>query len=402
MSQESSNIGMNELVDYKKKEYKGISKVVTHFLWKCAGVDKQILEYTPYYDHVKYAGIGGIVLATGFLAFISMSFAIWYIFQSIWISLFIGVVWGIIIFNLDRFIISGTGKGDGKENIGWQEIWPGGIIRIIMATILGFTISAPLEVYIFQKEIDKQFYKLDQLEQKAEIEKIEKIYTKSPEFSKLNQDKDLLEGEVRKLEEEREKYQTLAASENKTENGGCGPKCEEFKRMANDVLSRITERKDKINVIDKKLDVFEKNKNEKVKNLSKVNNSAHGLLDRILALDEIPGSSIPTWMVRLMFVIIEVAPIFFKMMLVKSSYNWMEENVAQILEAKQGISLHEVTDENNNMHRYRENYNAIRIAEVARHQNELEKENSKHAMNLYAAKEKGEMDNDIDKFIKND
>lgn len=402
MSENNNSIGMNELVNYKKKEYRGISKIITQFLWKCAGVDKQILEYTPYYDHVKYAGIGGIILATGFLAFISMSFAIWYIFQSIGISLLIGAIWGIIVFNLDRFIISGTGKGDGKENIGLSEIWPGGAVRILMAVILGLTISAPLEVYIFQKEIDKQFYKLDQKEQKAEIEKIEKIYTKSPEFAKLNKDKEILEGEVKQLEVEREKYQTLAAAENTTENGGCGPRCEEFKRMANDVLIRITERKDKINSIDQKLDVFENNKNNKVNELSKVNNSSHGLLDRLLALEDIPGSTIPTWMVRLMFVIIEVAPILFKMMLVKSSYNWMEENVAQILEAKQGISLHEVIDEKNNMHVYRENYNASRIAEVTKQQNDLEKENAIHAMRLYAAKEKEEIDKDPDKFIKND
>jgi predicted transcriptional regulator len=103
-----------------------------------------------------------------------------------------------------------------------------------------------------------------------------------------------------------------------------------------------------------------------------------------------------------MFVIIEVAPILFKMMLVKSSYDWMQENVAQILEAKQGISLREITDENNNMHRYRENYNAMRIAEVAKHQNDLEKENAQHAMSLYAAKEKEEIEKDPNKFITND
>jgi hypothetical protein len=97
-----------------------------------------------------------------------------------------------------------------------------------------------------------------------------------------------------------------------------------------------------------------------------------------------------------------VAPVIFKFMLNKSSYDWMQQNVEQILEAKQGISLHEVIDENNNMHRYRENYNAMRIAEVAKHQNDLEKENAKHAMSLYAAKEKEEIDKDPNKFVKND
>jgi len=402
MSQRNNSIGLNELVDYQKKEYKGFSKFLMNFLWRCAGADRQILDYTPYYDHVKYAGIGGVVLATGVLAALSMGFAIWYIFNSIWISLLIGGFWGLIIFNLDRFIISGTGKGDGTEQIKLSEIWPGGLIRILMATILGFTISAPLEVYIFQKEIDKQFYKIDQEEQKREVEKIEKIYTKSPEFNKLNADKATIEQEIKKLESEREEYQRLAAAENTTEKGGCGPKCQKFERMASEVMVRINERKDKIAEIDAKLDVFETNKKDKITQLSKVNNSSHGLLDRIIALENVPGSGWPTWLVRLMFIIIEVAPILFKMMLMKSSYDWMQENVAQILEAKQGISINEITDEKNNLHRVRENYNASRIAEVSKHQNDLEKENTKHLMTVYAEKEKQEINQDPDKFIKTD
>ena len=119
--------------------------------------------------------------------------------------------------------------------------------------------------------------------------------------------------------------------------------------------------------------------------------------------DEIYGkASAPIWLVRILFMIIEVAPVIFKFMLNKSSYDWMQQNVEQILEAKQGISLHEVIDEKNNMHVYRENYNASRIAEVTKQQNDLEKENAIHAMRLYAAKEKEEIDKDPDKFIKND
>jgi hypothetical protein len=39
---------------------------------------------------------------------------------------------------------------------------------------------------------------------------------------------------------------------------------------------------------------------------------------------------------------------------------------------------------------------------VFKHQNDLEKENAKHAMSLYAAKEKEEIDKDPNKFVKND
>jgi hypothetical protein len=80
----------------------------------------------------------------------------------------------------------------------------------------------------------------------------------------------------------------------------------------------------------------------------------------------------------------------------------MQDNVAQILEAKQGISLEIITDENNNLHKVKENYNARRIVEVSKRQNELEKENAIHAITLFAEKEREEIESDPSKFIKSD
>ena len=53
----------------------------TRFLWFCSGADEQILRKCPKYDHVKYQGLGGVVLATGMLAFLSGSYAFYTIFS---------------------------------------------------------------------------------------------------------------------------------------------------------------------------------------------------------------------------------------------------------------------------------------------------------------------------------
>jgi len=100
--------------------------------------------------------------------------------------------------------------------------------------------------------------------------------------------------------------------------------------------------------------------------------------------------------------IIEIAPVIFKFMIWKSSYDYMQDNVAQILEAKQGISLEVITDENNNLHKVKENYNARRIVEVSKRQNELEKENAIHAITLFAEKEREAIENDPAKFIQSE
>jgi hypothetical protein len=119
-------------------------------------------------------------------------------------------------------------------------------------------------------------------------------------------------------------------------------------------------------------------------------------------MEELYGAAwAPIWLVRLLFMIIEIAPVIFKFMIWDSSYDYMKDNVAQILEAKQGISLESFPDENNNTHRIRKNYNAERIVEVAKQQNELEKENAIHAITLYAEQERKEIEENPSAFVQN-
>jgi hypothetical protein len=80
----------------------------------------------------------------------------------------------------------------------------------------------------------------------------------------------------------------------------------------------------------------------------------------------------------------------------------MQDNVSQILEAKQGISMEYITDDKNNMHKVKENFNARRIAEVAKRQNELEKENAIHAITLYAEQEREKIEKDPESYIQPD
>lgn len=455
MSQESNNIGMNELVDYKKSEYSSSMKWIMEFLWKCGGSDKKILEYSPYSDHIKHAGIGGVVLATTVMAMLAMGFAMHTIFASPdpsgaldpitgevalkgnWlITLPVSIIWGLIIFNLDRFIVS-TVKGDGTEAI---TIWKNGkselltmLPRLFMAILIGLTISAPLETYIFRREIDREWTEVkSQLSLKARFD-LNNEMNNDGDLQSLSKLTTTDSSAYYKFKGQFDSIQLYRIMVQKCTDEPCKnhqPTIDyknQIQKQMNASLASYTNDTTKLR----------KYKNERTFRLQKLSDSIKkldpGFLDQIMMLErlsgegkkitkydpqtgkkitkkngevdqeEIYGSAFwPIWLVRILFMIVEVAPVIFKFMLNKSSYDWMHENVAQILEAKQGISLHEVTDENNNMHRYRENYNAIRIAEVAKHQNELEKENSKHAMNLYAAREKAEMDNDIDKFIKND
>jgi hypothetical protein len=407
---------MNEHVDYKAKE----AGAFTRFLWYCAGADEKILKYSSYSDHVKYEGIGGIVLATAVLGFLSMSFAIQTIFENIWVTVPIATVWALIVFNLDRFIVSSTGKGDGKDSIHWKE-GLNALPRLFMAVILGLAISAPLETYIFRVEIDRE---LENTKRQSVQMKIGQIETK---YQRLIKEADSLRMEKKLKLEALEPQKSFYADEvmKETNVGYCGPKCQQKqaqqKKFEDETYNPALKEFQKAEAEWKAL--VDKKKQEQEQMDASTMVEKYGFLDRLLALEKLseektttiqdpisgklkeevvmPSGGWPIWIVRLLFMIIEIAPVILKLMLIKGPYDYMSENVNQILETKQGISMEPIKDENNKMHMVKDNFNPKRIMEVVKVQNELEAENAKLAITLFAQQEQEKIRQNPDKFIQN-
>ena len=123
----------------------------SHFLWWCAGAYQDLLKECPS-EQTKYAGLGGVLLATFALAALSAGYAIYSVFnEPVWAVLF-AIVWGLIIFNFDRFLVSTMRKYGVSRR---KQLWMAAP-RIALALLIGFTIARPLELKIFEKEIDVQ------------------------------------------------------------------------------------------------------------------------------------------------------------------------------------------------------------------------------------------------------
>lgn len=120
------------------------------FLMVCSGANLHILKKTPS-EWNKFSGIGGIVLFTAVFATLSASYAMFTIFDEVWVAIVFGLLWGLMIFNLDRYIVSSI-----KKTGTWWNQFLMSIPRLILATFLGIIISKPLEIKIFEKEINKQ------------------------------------------------------------------------------------------------------------------------------------------------------------------------------------------------------------------------------------------------------
>jgi hypothetical protein len=112
-------------------------------------------------------GIGATVFFTGVFAALAAGYAMFTVFDSYWISVVLGLVWGLLIFNLDRYIVSSMRK-EGNSRHELKTALP----RIILAVLISIVIVKPLELKIFEKEINAELIIMEQqtyTAQEAEI-----------------------------------------------------------------------------------------------------------------------------------------------------------------------------------------------------------------------------------------
>lgn len=123
---------------------------LSDFLIKCSGADKEILDQCTIKEKNKFIGIGSTLILTAVLASLSGGYAIYSTFDSVVISTIIGIFWGIVIFSLDRYIVTSIDK----KGEWWNQLLTA-LPRLFMAFVLAITISKPLELRLFQDAVNK-------------------------------------------------------------------------------------------------------------------------------------------------------------------------------------------------------------------------------------------------------
>ena len=119
------------------------------FFIRCSGASISIINICPEFEKIKYVSIGATIFFTSLLAFISSFYGLSQIFDSYLLIFPLAVFWGLIIFNLDRYIVQSLRPGDSKYNNLIISI-----PRITLAVLVAVIISKPLEVKLFEDEIN--------------------------------------------------------------------------------------------------------------------------------------------------------------------------------------------------------------------------------------------------------
>ncbi len=323
----STNDGQAESL-YSYDSFSGNSKKTSNskFLWWCAGAHQQLLKQFPS-EHTKYAGLGGVILATFVLAALSSGYAIYSVFGNIGWTIAFAIIWGLIIFNFDRFLVSTMRKYAVSTN---KQIWMAAP-RIALALLIGITIARPLELKIFEKEIDTKVAqnihtKILINDSLLQRENQLQVQTATAERDRLLSRKLSLEDTIHKLQQ--------AYVQEADGTGGSGRRgIENLTRLKMDAYTNTVKQtapefiqlQAGISQQDSIINTARAGLEEKRKKYEATTKSNVGFLERNKALsdlsDEEPSVKWTSFLLSLLIILIEIGPILSKLIMQVGPYD---------------------------------------------------------------------------------
>ena len=297
---------------------------LTSFFLFCAGADKSILKRTPT-DVNKYASIGATVFFTGIFAAIAGGFALFSVFKSVFVSVLFGVVWGLMIFNLDRYIVMSIKKKDNR----WKE-FSMALPRLILAVLIAFVIAKPLELKLFETEINSELVLMEQERYKEQESTLRTRF--SPEIVNIQLEIKDLNSQIEVKRNKRNELNQMAIEEADGTGGSgqrnLGPIYKAKKRDADlaqqELESTLALLGPEIEAKREQIKEIETSMNTDLAAMDKV--KLDGFAARMDALGNLATkSSTILWasiFITLLFIAIETAPLFVKLISERSPYDY--------------------------------------------------------------------------------
>jgi hypothetical protein len=298
----------------------------TNFLWWCAGAHQKLLKQFPS-EHSKYAGLGGVLLATFVLATLSSGYAVYSVFANWMWTVAFALIWGMIIFNFDRFLVATMRKyGVSKR----KQIWMA-IPRLALALLIGLTIARPLELKIFEKEIavkmqENFHHKIQTNDSLLQIENKLLIQDATAERQRLTLRKNAIEDSLARLQ--------TAYIQEADGTGGSGrrgiERLTQLKMAAyNQALFQFTPEMRSldsgIKVQDSILGTARSNLEQKRNDYAATAAASQGFLEKNKALSDLSDQESSVWwtstLLSLLIILIEIGPILSKLIMPVGPYD---------------------------------------------------------------------------------
>ncbi len=276
-------------------------------LWM-SSTDSELINYCTKRSIMLQETLGAMVLFTGLMAFISGSYAIYTFTHSNVSALIGGAIYSFGIIQFDRFIVASSNK---------MAV----LLRLPLAIIIGLAVSLPLETFILGERIDQELSEKHIREhidpQDKEIEEKLRQFDQriSPQIERLEVVND-------EIDRKRKQYTLEIQGTGGSGKRGVGP-------IAAQILTQIESYEAEKKELESAIESHKaKRKGEEEKLRSRADfltvEQSYDLLARVEALEVIKGKSSAAnriaWLLRLLFVTIEIFPAVAKFFLDKNEY----------------------------------------------------------------------------------
>jgi hypothetical protein len=324
-------------------------KKLQAFLLFSSGAEQSILKKCPS-DVNRYTAIGATVVFTGLLAFVSASYALHTVFQSILISMSLGFVWGLMIYNLDRFIVLSL-RSTGTFGKDVLVALP----RMLLALLFAVVISTPLELRIFENEIEGELVLMNQEQRKTQEDAAKARFAE--ERTTLLNTRSSIEAEVSTLRTSRDKLSLIALQEADGTGGSMkrnlGPIYAAKKVAADKATEELVAKEASSQSLLSNIETaLTKNMREEQLALSTLAHiPMNGLIARLEALGRLTSRSSIIYtahlFIFLLFLALELAPLLVKILSLKSPYDLVLAGHEKAYETTYNIKMHRAKAEMN-------------------------------------------------------
>ena len=336
-------------------------KKINDFFWFCSGAHVDTLKQYPT-EHNKYVGIGATIFFTALFASLSGGYAMYFVFSgstaAVFFAMVFGLIWGLAIFNMDRYIVASIKKTGGTNHQILQAL-----PRILLAIMIGIVISRPLELKIFDKEI-RQKLKTSYLNgQRSKIDTLNKAFSEKYQLElvklkDLKTEKDSLEKDIN-----RSRYilnQEVFGDKTNQTSGvtGYGTYAKQKETLVTQKEERLIQVRNELGLVDKIINtrkeieglnstkLFSENQLDSLSNVA-------GFADRNYALGQLSFNAdgsrdLDTYLavsfISFLFILLECLPVFVKLMSDKGPYDVALGDIESVAVHQSGRSReHEMT-----------------------------------------------------------
>jgi hypothetical protein len=340
---------------------------VKNFLLFCSGAEISILDRSECVtERNKYAAIGATILSTAALASLSGGYAIYTVFESIGVALLLGLLWGLIIFNLDRYIVSTLRKKAINPSMTQRERRKAraqelahALPRLLLACFISIIITRPLELKLFEREIETR---VDDYNSQLLANMVRQKDSEFPQLDQLGEGNRRLQDEVANKERETERLHELAMDEALGKEGsrtsgkfGKGIIYEQrwaaFEKAEAALNNLRRENGEKIAANDQRMAELRAERDRAVEGGRRQIADRRGLLARLEAhsylAEHNPAIAWASWILIILFILLETAPIIAKLLSRRGPYDEIQDALEHRVYVHERKGISDLNDEAN-------------------------------------------------------